>query len=526
VPDSARRSATSRSFPKRVGRYDLLLPIASGGMASVYLGRMTGLGGFEREVAVKLTHEHLRAEPAFTTALIDEARFAGRIRHPNVVSVLDVSEYRHGVFIVMDYVEGDSLAGLVAALPGQRVPLDITLRLLDDILSGLHAAHELTDPSGVPLDLVHRDVTPHNVLIGADGVARLTDFGIAKAAGRLTLTQTGLVKGKLTYMPPEQARAHPLDRTCDVWAVGVIAWELLSGRRLYEGLEEPALLLKVVREPPPPLVHVAPDVPRELAEVVAGALAFDRERRYPTAEAFAEALSQAARSLGIAPADTRRLRDFVGPIFEPHLTRRRRRLAKIYSRDSDRASIPGSEPPPASERGGTGSRVRRIISDSDIEPPRLDVPTPSSHDLRETEALVPSRTSVADLPATESLVPPLPAVRSPAAWALILVVIAALIAAVAVGLMALGARSTAEAAPTATTASPPPPLASPAGTTTPTAATADPNDIPILSPSALPLASTTPSATSAPKRGGRPVVRPAPKPTAKEPEPLGNPWTK
>lgn len=492
----------------------------------MYLGRMTGLGGFEREVAVKLTHEHLRAEPTFTTALIDEARFAGRIRHPNVVSVLDVSDYRHGVFIVMDYVEGDSLSGLVAALPGQRVPLDITLRILDDILSGLHAAHELTDPSGAPLDLVHRDVTPHNVLIGIDGVARLTDFGIAKAAGRLTLTQTGLVKGKLTYMPPEQARAHPLDRTCDVWAVGVIAWELLSGRRLYEGLEEPALLLKIVREPPPPLFHVAPDVPRQLAEVVAGALAFEREHRYPTAEAFADALSRAARSLGAAPADTRRMRDFVTPIFEPHLARRKKRLAKIYARGADRASIPGSEPPPTSERGATDSRVRRIISDPDISAPQHGAPISSSHDLHETEALLPARASSADLPATESLVPPLPRMRPPALHVMLLVAVVALFVTVAIGVAALRSRATAEPERGATTATAAPPQTAPPPTVaeTSTGAAADTNDIPIVAPSALPLATAPPSATAPPKRGGRPMVWPTPRPTAKEPQPLQNPW--
>lgn len=345
-------------------------------MATVYLARATGMAGFEREVALKLTHEHLRDEPAFTTALIDEARFAGRIRHSNVVSVLDVSDCPQGVFIVMDYVEGDSLAGIVATLTAQRrqVPLDVSLKILDDVLAGLHAAHELKDSAGRALHLVHRDVTPHNVLLGLDGVARLTDFGVATAARRMTKTQTGLVKGKLTYMSPEQVRAQPLDRTCDVWAAGVIAWELLSGRRLYDGLGEAAVLLKVSRETPPPLHHIRQDLPPTLTRAVMRALAFAPADRYPTAEAFGDALARAARSDGVHVADVRAVKSVVQPIVEPMLEKRRAKLKQLLGAvDTEvlqRPELPPSRPsvpelPRQNTASSTGADESSVITESD-----------------------------------------------------------------------------------------------------------------------------------------------------------------
>jgi serine/threonine-protein kinase len=321
----------SESFPERLGRYEVLLPIASGGMGRVFLACSTAMGGFEREVAVKITHEHLGDNLQFFTALIDEARLAGRIRHPNVVSVLDVGDTPDGVFIVMDYVEGDSVAGLrdrLAAL-GRRFPPEIALRILDDVLAGLHAAHELTDAEGRPLEVVHRDATPSNVLVGLDGVARISDFGVAKAASRLTRTVTGMVKGKIAYMAPEQARSGPIDRTADVWATGVMAWELLSGMRLHEGLNDFALMLKVTREPPPRLRHLRPDLPLALDEAVARALKMNPRDRYPTAEAFAEALAHAAAEAGIAPVGARAVKAFVTPLLLPDIEARRERAARV-----------------------------------------------------------------------------------------------------------------------------------------------------------------------------------------------------
>jgi serine/threonine-protein kinase len=274
-------------------------------MGRVYLARKRGAGGFEREVALKLTHGFLREESEWAAQLIEEAKLAGRIHHPNVVQVLDVEDDPQGVFLVMEYVEGDTLGGLLrqAASRGERIPTEIALRILIDALAGLHAAHELRDNDGCPLGLVHRDFTPHNILVGVNGVSRLTDFGVAKAASRVSGTRTGIVKGKAGYMAPEQVRGQPLDRRADVWSAGVVAWEAFAGRRMRGSSEDNvAMLLKVATEAPPRLGVAAPEVPAPVDQAVAWALTSDRTRRCPTARRFAEALVDAWSS-SAAPAD-------------------------------------------------------------------------------------------------------------------------------------------------------------------------------------------------------------------------------
>jgi eukaryotic-like serine/threonine-protein kinase len=315
--------------PDRVGRYVLLLPIASGGMGTVYLARTRGLGGFERDVALKLSHPQLRS-PEFTVALLDEAVLAGGIRHPNVVSVLDVGEDPHGLYVVMEYVEGDSLSGLArrARHAGTPLPPSVVLRLVDDALVGLHAAHELTDPDGHNIGLVHRDFSPQNILVGIDGLAKLTDFGVAKALGRVSNTMSGAIKGKIGYMSPEQARGDALDRRVDVWAAGVVAWELLSGLRLYKNVSDAVALLKIVSERPPRLRFVRPDIAPELDEVVARALEPDLDKRFQDADSFARELARAARET-VGLAERREVAECVAGLLAPLIADRREKVKKI-----------------------------------------------------------------------------------------------------------------------------------------------------------------------------------------------------
>jgi serine/threonine protein kinase len=317
------------SHPDRIGRYVLLLPIASGGMGVVYLARTRGIGGFERDVALKLSHTHLKS-PEFTIALLDEAVLAGGIRHPNVVSILDVGEDPHGLYVVMEYVEGDSIAGLarLARKAGQKLPLPVALRMMDDALAGLHAAHELEDADGRKVGLVHRDFSPQNILVGIDGLAKLTDFGVAKALGRLSHTASGAIKGKVAYMSPEQARGGELDRRVDVWAAGVLTWELLTGTRLYRGVPDAVALLKIVSEVPPRARHVNPDVPHELDEVVARALEPDIEKRLQTADLFARELSSAARA-SVGLAERREVAELVKGLVSESLDSRRQKVKRI-----------------------------------------------------------------------------------------------------------------------------------------------------------------------------------------------------
>ncbi len=270
-------------------------------MATVYLGRISGAGGFQRFVGIKRLHAHLAREPEFIQMFLDEARLAARIHHPNVVPILEIGTGEQGYYIVMEYVEGGTLAQLIARTvrSGRRLPAHVASRILVDVLAGLHAAHELADDDGNPLGIVHRDVSPQNILIGVDGSARLTDFGVARATSSLSTTRTGQLKGKLAYMAPEQARAaKDIDRRADVFAAGVVLWEALEGRRLFKGDGEADTLHKVLNDPIPRLTDAVPSVPAELEAVLEGALDRDRTQRFATAAAFADALERVALESG------------------------------------------------------------------------------------------------------------------------------------------------------------------------------------------------------------------------------------
>ncbi len=304
-------------------RYERIREIASGGMATVYLGRAVGAGGFERRVAIKVMHSRLMAEPQFVAMFLDEARLAARIVHPNVISTIDVHAATDEVFLVMDYVEGLTLHGLVRRLRKSqaRVPVPVVARILVDVLAGLHAAHELTGADGAPLQLVHRDVSPQNVIVGLDGTTRLTDFGIARAEARLAAaTQSGQLKGKLGYMSPEQLRAKPVDRRSDVYSAGVVLWELLVGARLFKGDNDATVALSAAAGPQQSPRQLVPEVPEAVDEVVMRALARAPEDRYPTAAAFSDALEDAVAAAGVQVARTRDVRDYLAALDDEHTT--------------------------------------------------------------------------------------------------------------------------------------------------------------------------------------------------------------
>jgi len=267
-------------------------------MAVVHFGRLAGAAGFARTVAIKRLHPHLAEDPDFLLTLVDEARMAARIQHPNVVAVLDVASTGGELLLVMEYVRGESLGRLLRAVRAadEVVPLPIVSAIVIGALRGLHAAHEAVDDTGAPLGIVHRDVSPQNILVGADGVARLIDFGIAKATGRLQTTREGVLKGKLGYMSPEQlSRVSQISRRADVYATGVVLWEAIAARPCFrtEGdAETYGLILAGAREPPSR--HRA-GLPRGLDEVVMKGMAVDPDRRFATALEMAEALQAVVR---------------------------------------------------------------------------------------------------------------------------------------------------------------------------------------------------------------------------------------
>jgi serine/threonine-protein kinase len=297
-----RNAATNVYLPTghRLGRYEVLVKLATGGMAVVYIGRAQGLAGFERLVALKVLHQNLAHEEEFVRMFLDEARLAARIRHPNVVPTIDISDTPDtGFFIVMDYIEGDHLGALLAGAhrAGGPLPLPVTLRVVSDALAGLGAAHDLRNERGELLNLVHRDVSPHNIMVGSDGVARLTDFGVAKAENRLAHTRDGQLKGKLAYMAPEQAMRGSCDARSDLFAMGVILWEAVTGRRLFRADNPGATLTKLLHDP-----IVAPSTIDPALEpldlVLARALDRNPDGRYQTAEELIDALERVAPQVG------------------------------------------------------------------------------------------------------------------------------------------------------------------------------------------------------------------------------------
>jgi serine/threonine-protein kinase len=323
----------AQSGPQRIiGRYALYGEIAAGGMATVHAGRLLGPVGFSRTVAIKRLHPQYAKDPEFVSMFLDEARVAARIQHPNVVPTLDVVAMEGELFLVMEYVEGESLARILRTLrmQGRKMPPKIAASIVCNALYGLHAAHEARSERGEPLGIVHRDVSPQNLLVGTDGSTRVLDFGVAKAAGRIQTTREGQVKGKLAYMPPEQLAGDKVDRRLDVYAAAVVLWETLTAQRLFDGDNEGAVLQKVLHgviTPPSTLVE---GLSPEVDAVILKGLARNPNERYATAREMAVALEDV---LGVEPP--RRVAEFVDGCAGESIAVRAARIKEIESSSTD-----------------------------------------------------------------------------------------------------------------------------------------------------------------------------------------------
>jgi serine/threonine-protein kinase len=312
---------------RHIGRYTLFREVARGGMATVHLGRLRGVGGFARTVAIKRLHPPFARDPEFVSMFLDEARLAARVQHPNVVPVLDVLAAERELFLVMDYVHGESLARLLkrASASEIAVPARIVCAIVIDLLYGLHAAHEALSERGDPLHIVHRDVSPQNVLVGVDGVARVLDFGIAKAAQRIhASTRSGQLKGKLAYMAPEQVGTSQVDRRADVYAAAVVLWEALTGERLFPPLDTGELIAQILTRDHPPPSRYCKELPAGVDEVVTRGLARDPAHRHATAHEMAAELERVA-----SPATPREVGQWVKDIADTALRARAASIAEV-----------------------------------------------------------------------------------------------------------------------------------------------------------------------------------------------------
>jgi serine/threonine-protein kinase len=359
--------------PHLIGRYALFAEIAFGGMATVHLGRLAGTAGFSRTVAIKRLHPQFARDPEFVTMFLDEARLASRAQHPNVVATLDVVADVNEVYLVMEYVRGEALSKLWRNSNefGRQIPADIATSIICDLLNGLHAAHEAKSESGEPLGIVHRDVSPQNVLVGRDGIARVLDFGVAKAAQRAQSTREGQVKGKLGYMSPEQLNGKAVDRRADIFAAGVIAWETLVGKRLFLGDDAGEIIGKLlsgtIEAPNDVLLREGKQkISQDVNDAVLKALARDPNERFPTARDFAIALEAA-----IVVAPPHKVGEWVQELAGPELEARMRKVEQIeryaFAINDDLTPNPVST--------GSVSQVR-VADDATQQDVRKALPTP------------------------------------------------------------------------------------------------------------------------------------------------------
>ncbi len=353
-------SGPSAFTPLVIGRYAIFDAIASGGMAKVHLGRLMGPVGFSRTVAIKRLHPQFSADAEFTAMFLDEARLAARVQHPNVVPTLDVLQSDHELLLVMEYVRGETLSRLVRAAHAQkmRLPPRIVVAIVSGALQGLHAAHEAIDEKGKPLGLVHRDMSPQNVLVGVDGTARVLDFGVARAEGRLQTTREGQVKGKILYMPPEQLAAQPVTRTADIYAAGVLLFEALTGVRMFAGEDDNAAITRILKNDIRVPSEIAPEL-EPFDAICRRATSADPTHRFPTAREMAFELEKVMN-----PASNAEVGEWVERLATANLDARARKVAEIESSTSI-TGVPTMPPPSES------SRVQPATKRSDPPPHRM-----------------------------------------------------------------------------------------------------------------------------------------------------------
>jgi serine/threonine-protein kinase len=369
------------------GKYKLFASLGRGGMADVFLGVARGPAGFNKVVVLKKLRENRVDNPAFVDMFLDEARLAARINHPNVVHTYEIGEGNDGYFISMEYLEGQSLHSVIKATRerGERLEPAFAAHVMAEVLNGLHHAHEMRDYDGTQLGIVHRDVSPHNLFITYDGQIKVLDFGIAKAALNNAHTQDGVVKGKFAYMAPEQATSDEIDRRCDVFAAGIVLWELLSGEKLFKG-DSAKVLFQLMSAPVVPPSTVNPSIPKELDAIAMKALERAPEMRFQSAREMANALSDYVHRAGrvIRREDvTQRLDSLFSEARAATQQRLKSYMAAVTSGDDSQVAFRGSAASLDLSRSPSMSGERPIAA-MDAIPSAPVTPTPPAPKMKKT----------------------------------------------------------------------------------------------------------------------------------------------
>jgi serine/threonine-protein kinase len=351
---------------KRYGRYTLIKKLATGGMAEIWLARQRGLADFKRFVVVKKILSHLAAQDTFVRMFLDEARMSAQLNHPNIVQVYDLGKEGDSYFIAMEFINGENLASI--AWRGKKrnkpIPVQFCARILADACKGLHYAHHLRSSDGSPLNIVHRDISPQNLLVTYEGETKVVDFGIAKAASRSEATKTGMLKGKFSYMSPEQCLGSHVDMRSDVFALGIVLYELTTGTRLFKHESELMILEMITKRDVVPPREVNPEIPPALDDIIMRALRKDLDERFQSAQEMQLALEDYLRDCG-RPCSNADLAHYQRTLFVDHIEEKQK-LLEVASREdiqevdfddesTERSGAPRRQPPPQGVRVGPAS---------------------------------------------------------------------------------------------------------------------------------------------------------------------------
>jgi serine/threonine-protein kinase len=406
VEERSDLSTSSLRPAARLGRYDLLIPVAYGGMARVWAARQHGQRGFQKTVAIKTILPHLAHNPEFERMFLDEARIAAGVHHPNVTEIYELGEEGHVLYLAMEWVNGDSLVHVLKGIVSKQAqPIDVRIasRILADACAGLHAAHELTDDDGKLLNVVHRDVSPHNILVSLEGTVKMTDFGVAKAYGQThQATMAGQLKGKVSYMAPEQIGGTTFDRRADIFAMGCVLYEATTGVLPFRGGNDPQTMQAVLKGTYEPPSKIITGYPPDLAAIIDRALAPEPRNRFATAERMRVALEEWLAKSGQVVTATQ-VGSLVRQRLGPELDKRRDRVRAAIARLQGGDSGPKTVQPPSSGSGHPPAPHSGVVSTG--QQPALPLPLRPMRDRAASVSQPPAAPGLPGLPATPAAPP-------------------------------------------------------------------------------------------------------------------------